>query len=160
MMLPWRTRGFLDANPRSRRNKNKQNYFGHKSDIKGQCTHSTRLIITVYYIIVYFKYCMLYIYCMLFGLHTFIIIHLQRGRERERECVCLCVMIVNVSTCRDVRPIFNYKGLGAVYGWSANPEDCASWAFQEVLLSRSHGVQVASPCNLRWQLNIALLFFW
>ena len=25
-------------------------------------------------------------------------------------------MFVNVSTCRDVRPIFNYKGLGAVYG--------------------------------------------
>ena len=93
MMLPWRTRGFLDANPRSRRNKNKHDYFGHTSDIKGQCTHSTRLIITVYFFMVYFKYCMffiyIYMYCMLFGLHTFIIIHLQRGRERERVCVCV-----------------------------------------------------------------------
>jgi len=74
-------------------------YFGYKSDIKRQCTHSTRFIITVYYInIVYFKYCMLYMYCMLFGVHTFIIIHVdistERERERECECVCVCVCLL------------------------------------------------------------------
>ena len=74
MMLPWRTRGFLDANPRSRRNKNKHDYFGHTSDIKGQCTHSTRLIITVYFFMVYFKYCMFF-YIYIYVLYAFWFAH-------------------------------------------------------------------------------------
>lgn len=93
---------------------------------------------------------------MLVCVHTFVILHRDISIERERECVC--VMIVNVSTCHDVCKMFNYKGPGAVYGWSANPEDCASWAVQEVLLPRSDGVQEASPCNLGWQWNMPLDF--
>ena len=99
-MLPWRTRGFLDANPRSRRNKNKHDYFGHKSDIKGQCTQSIRFIITVYYIIVYFKYCMLYIYIyVLYAFWFAHIYHYPSTEERERERMCVCVFVCGDCKC-------------------------------------------------------------